>query len=526
MLFAPSSSQLAIQSITFEHETVWLKGATVSDHATCPSCRVVSYQVHDRYWRHPLDLPWRGWTVRLALTVRRFCCPNPECSRATFAEDLGAVLPRYARRTTLATQALLHLAETAGGEAGARLARHLGLPTSPDTLLRLLRQTDWATVVAPRVLGVDDLSLRRGCSYATLLVDQETHRPVDLLQERTAEVLAAWLKAHPGVEVVVRDRSEAYSEGIRMGAPGAIQVADRFHLLQNASTALVEMLKSRRRRIEYVAPATPDAPLGETRPLSPSKQQERARRAARIARWEEVRRRYAEGWSIRRIARELGLHRRTIRHLLYSGEPPHNQVKVLRPSGVRSPLLQPYVSYLQDRWEAGCTNASQLFRELVTLGYSGSRTLLCEAVRPWRPPRPPPGTPRRHTRRASVRWLCLRPPEQLNTEEQAALQRLLGEDAELAAGYRLLQRFRKLMADRDVAALQEWLAEAHESNLAPFVALANGIVADRSAVDAALTVPWFNGLVEGHGHRVKLIKRQGYGRARVDLLRRRVLAAA
>jgi transposase len=159
------------------------------------------------------------------------------------------------------------------------------------------------------------------------------------------------------------------------------------------------------------------------------------------------------------------------------------------PGSICSPLLQPYVSYLQDRWEAGCTSASQLFRELVTLGYSGSRTLLCQAVRPWRPPRPPPGTPRRHTRRASVRWLCLRPPDRLVPEEQTALERLLGEDTELATGYSLLQRFRKLMADRDVTALAEWLAEAQGSNLASFVSLANGIIADRSAVEAALTTP-------------------------------------
>jgi transposase len=125
-----------------------------------------------------------------------------------------------------------------------------------------------------------------------------------------------------------------------------------------------------------------------------------------------------------------------------------------------------------------------------------------------------------------VRWLCLRPPGQLSAEEQVALEGLLVEDPELAAGYGLLQRFRGLLSDRDVAALEEWLGEAQASNLAPFMALANGIMADRSAVEAALMLPRSNGPVEGQVHRVKLLKRQGYGRAKLDLLRRRVLAAA
>jgi transposase len=159
------------------------------------------------------------------------------------------------------------------------------------------------------------------------------------------------------------------------------------------------------------------------------------------------------------------------------------------------------------------------------MGYPGSRTLLGEAIRPWRPPRPPPGISWR-IRRARVRWLCLRPPEQLSPEEQAALERLLGEDPEPATGYGLLQRFRGLMTARNVAALEEWLADVRESSLAPFMALANGIIADHRAVEAALRLPWSNGPVEGHVHRVKLIKRQGYGRAKLDLLRGRVLAAA
>ncbi len=188
-----------------------------------------------------------------------------------------------------------------------------------------------------------------------------------------------------------------------------------------------------------------------------------------------------------------------------------------------SPTLRPYVSYLQDRWQQGGHNISQLYREIVTQGYSGSRSLLAQALAPWRPPRAPPAI-RRRTRR-SLRWLCLRPSADLNPEEQAALEQVLAEDAELASGYALLQRFRKLIAARDLAALGPWLADARTSTLPSFAALANGLTADLAAVEAALTTSWSNGQTEGQVQRLKLIKRQMYGRAKFDLLRRRVLAA-
>jgi transposase len=491
------------------------------------------------------------------LTVRRFRCPNPQCRRQVVAEPFGPTLPRYARRTAEVTEVLRVLAQAAGGEVGAGMAEAVGLPTSPATLLRLLRQGAAAVGPTPRVLGVDDLALRRRHRYATILVDLETHRPVDLLDDRTAETLATWLRAHPGVEVVVRDRAEAYAEGARAGAPDAHQVADRFHLLQNASAALEEVLRCRRRRVDYVTataasetaavPATGDAGAAATAailppapaaappdapPLSPTQQRQAARRAARVARWERVRALHAAGTSQREIARELGMSRMTVRRLLAPPVPPRNQPPARpRPGGLTSPTLQPFVVDLQDRWQAGCENVSQLYREVAARGYTGSRSLLHQALLPWREPRPLPaaGTRRRRgrprARRFRVRWLCLRPLDQLDDEERAALDRLLAEDADLATGHGLLQRFRQVVAERDVGALAAWLTDAAASGLAPFASLANGIVADRAAVEAALSTPWSNGPVEGHVTRVKLLKRQHYGRATLDLLRRRVLAA-
>ncbi len=313
-------SPIRIGQVVLTGSTVRLGAEGTGERAPCPECGTRSQQVHDRYQRHPLDLPWRGFEVRLHLTVRRFRCSNRACSRATFAEEFGPVLTRFARRTADATALLLQVACSAGGEVGARLAKRMGLPISPDTLLRLLRRLPEPDRPTPTVLGVDDLSLRRGRSYATLLIDLVTHQRVDLLEGREAAVLAEWLKRHPGVETIVRDRSEAYAEGAKAGAPLARQVADRFHLVQNASAALDDLLKQRSRVID----TTPPVGSATTKPLSPSRQRQAERRAAWITRWERVRALRAAGMSLRGIATEVGLDRKTVRSLLSTPEPPRN----------------------------------------------------------------------------------------------------------------------------------------------------------------------------------------------------------
>jgi transposase len=525
MLPTDSASPLLINRIVLDGETVIVEGQGSGETGQCPACGASSASVHDRYVRRPLDLPWRGCVVRLVLTVRRFRCLTRSCPRRTFTEPFGPHLARRGQRTAEADTLLVSLAWTAGGEGGARLARAAGVPTSPDTLLRLLRRTVSVGGATPRVLGVDDFALRRGHRYGTILVDLELHEVLDLLLDRTAASLADWLRSHPGVEIIVRDRAGAYADGARAGAPDAVQVADRFHLVKNGSEALDEVVRSRRRRVEYAEPAeeidTP--PAVPEAPLSHTKQEQIAQRARRRARWQQVRDLRDAGGSIQGIARELGMHRRTVRHYLATPEPPQSRPPP-RPAGLTSPLLQPWVSYLQDRWQNGCHNLAQLFREIVALGYPGSRSLLQQALQPWRPPRAPRGS-RRRSRHLSVRWLCLRPPDQLAPDERQALEHLLANDPDLATGYQLLQRFRQIVATRDQTALDAWLTDAEASTLPPFISLAHGLRTDRAAVDAGLTTSWSNGQTEGQVHRLKLIKRQGYGRAKIDLLARRVRAA-
>jgi transposase len=510
----------------------------------CPKCGQLSRRQHSSYLRRPLDLPWRGHIVRLRVHSRRWFCDVPDCPRKIFAERFDGVLARYARRTEGTTELLTAFALQAGGEGGARLAHKAGVPTSPDTLLRLLHLMSDPPVRTPRVLGVDDVALRRGRGvprYGTLLVNLETHRPIDLLDERTAEVFANWLRQHPGVEIIVRDRAGAYAEGGKQGAPGAIQIADRFHLSANASAALDEVLRSSHRRVEHVisevASELEPTVVPSLPPPTPSgaKLRELEARSRRITRWQTVQERHAAGATLRSIARDMGMSRMTVRRLLQTPDPPRNRPPERpRPGGLTSPSLQPYRSYLEARWQDGCSNIAQLHREVEALGYQGSRSLLYRVLVPWRGPRPPPdpttGRRRRgrapRVRRFNVRWLCLRPPHQLDQHERDALHDVLDNDERLATGYQLLQRFRRLVVRKCARDLSQWLEDAQASGLRPFMSLARGIQSDLTAVLNGLNFDWSTGPVEGHVTRTKLYKRQGYGRASTRLLKRRIVAAA
>ena len=363
MLPTGTASKIIIRRIVADGDTIRLDAEAIGDRAPCPSCHAISCHVHDRYVRHPVDLAWQGHPVRLAMTVRRFECRNPDCRRSTFAENCGDQLPPYARRTLRAKEYLLEIVGVAGAEAGARLAAAAGLPVSPDSLLRLQRQAALPAADTPRVLGVDDLALRRGKTYTTILVDLETSRPIDLLEGRDAVTLANWLQTHPGVEVISRDRAHEYAEGAAAGAPQAAQVADRFHLLQNASNALYEMLRGRRLEVEApdelescevaAAGTLPASALGVERteapppelPLSRLKRELAERRMARTARWQKVQALTKAGASAASIAREVGVSARTVRRLRARPDPARKRRENTRPVGLRSPLLQPYVTY-------------------------------------------------------------------------------------------------------------------------------------------------------------------------------------
>ena len=413
----------------------------------CPQCGELSRRQHSRYERHPLDLPWRGKTVRMRVHSRRWFCDAPTCPRKIFAERFDGALARYARRTDGTTDLLTTFALQAGGEGGARLARKIGVPISPDTLLRILHSLTMPIVSVARGCWVSttwpcaasNAAMARCCS-----ISRRTDRSI-------CSTIALPTCSPTGSAATLASRSSSAiapartPKVVEQGAPDAIQVADRFHLSANAGAALDEVCAAVDGTSNTWSSATcraagPDtdrafatAQPNTTEPGHPTNTSQRTLGRGTCS----ARRRYG----IARIAREMGMHRRTVRRYLATPVPPRNRpTEHPKPSGLTSPTLQPFVDYLQGRWQAGCTNVAQLQRELEAQGYQGSYSLLMQALQPWRGPRPPPepGRGRRRGRprvkRVNVRWLCLRPPAQLEPYELDALHDILEGDERLALG--------------------------------------------------------------------------------------------
>ncbi len=499
--------------------------------------------MHSRYRRTVADLPLRGVPVTLRVRARRFFCENPGCERRIFCERLPEVAA-YARKTSRLEEALLAIALELGGRAGARLAAELGLLVGRDALLARAKGAPLAHLGGKvRVLGVDEFAFRKGNAYGTILVDLERRRVVDLLPECSQESLVSWLERHPGVEVATRDRSRIYREGIAKGAPKAAQVADRWHLLHGLALGLEEFLLHKRPALRDAVSEAEDGTTEGDAAVSGSTNRSGNRRARKeeaarkrherlVQQWRDIRRLHVAGANVRFIARKLGIGARTVYRYKDLEEPPPRQTHTTRAS-----VLDPYVPYLLKRWEEGCRDGKRLLREIRERGYSNSERTFIRFTRELRlaeaAGRPPSSVPR--AKKGSVAGLSptaknvaalfMRREEKLSTEQKAYLGRLCGADAALAEARRLTQDFAAMVRELEGEKLDGWLAEAEASRAEVMERFAAGLKKDLPAVRAGLTEPWSNGPVEGFVNKLKLVKRQGYGRAGFDLLRARVLAA-
>jgi transposase len=508
-----------------------------TDGAICPGCGICSCHVHSRYCRTLRDLPCHGTSVRICLRTHRFYCRSRDCRCRIFTQRLPVVAARYGRRTCRDRDALLAIGYALGGEAGCRLAARLGIESSADTILRAMNHTASAESAGEvKVLGVDDWAWRRGHRYGTVLVDLERHQPVDLLPDRESGTLAQWLQAHPTVRVISRDRAGAYAEGAREGAPHAVQVADRFHLFCNLTQTLQRVLERLASVLQGItlSASVPDdsAELEEQRAplvkkvapealitLNRHEQLRHQRREKRKALFEAVRAAHQSGLTKRAIARDIGITRTTVRRLLKAEEFPERAPRQQKSE------LDCFREYLEKRWAEGCHNASQLCRELRQRGYGGQRSRVKEYVQPWRAKSSPfPSKPRRTlpNLRLVAFWLT-KAPMQRAPEEQRWVEATTTVHPQVAAAEQLAQQFRQAFKDRDPDAFETWLVRGMESEIPEMKGFIAGIQRDHEAVLAAVEQPWSNGQVEGQVHRLKLIKRQMYGRGGFLLLRRRVL---
>lgn len=568
----PPQPGLFIQTLETVEQTVVVNLAMEVTEAACPLCGYTSPKIHSFYQRKIADLNWAAYTIELRIQVRRFWCLNPECSRRIFCERLKQLASAYARRTDRFSQQLGQLALALGGRPAARLALKLKLKASRSTLLRLLKATILPDHPTPRVLGVDDFALKKGNTYATLLVDLEKHQPIEVLPDRTSATLASWLQTHPGVEIVSRDGSRTYAEGISRGAPAAIQVSDRFHLLKNL-TRHVHNFFVRKRVWQHSfkvigigkttssskSPGTlsqaPDLKLmpqmkeqlaqTENQKQLPSKlskhqQLQQQRYQQRLERFAAVKELDRQGKSKRQIVRELGMAFETVTKYLQSETA---EVVAPMPRQPRASILDPYKDYLWKRWLEEQPTIEQLHLDLTKRGYKGSvgpiRSFLAELR-----PQPHWGSgphklrptlkeqdlvTKLDQRKLSGReasWLILKKKPDLTKEQRELLKQLLAWDQQVGILHQLTQSFRRMVSFRQSNKLEKWLRRAQESGIEELQSFARGLESDLEAVRAGLSQKYSNGQLEGQVNRIKTIKKQMYGRANFKLLRQRVLAVA
>jgi transposase len=526
----PAPKLLNLISVRADANAITLAARTSSRVARCPVCAKQSLRVHSRYTRTLADLPWQGIPVTLHLHVRRFFCEEVNCHRAIFAERLSDVVRHYARRTERLDEWFTHVSFALGGEAGSRLLRDLGVVVSGETLLNHIRSTHLQDHETPRVLSVDDFAFRRGTRYGTVLVDLERRELVDVLPDRSADTFARWLSAHPGVEVVSRDRGGEYAEAARRAAPHAVQVADRFHLMKNLRDVVLRVFRQHIEVLDLVpTPMNHFQKLTNLR-LDRKASKERTKEHTREL-FESIHALSKKGMKNAQVARELGIHRHTVEKYLAFKTPPQRRHFTKKISAIA-----PYEDYILGRWEQGCRNATQIWREISEQGYPGAyknvvriTRYLKEQERLAKPlPDRPPGILASH-----AAGILVKRPENRSKGEIQTLKRLKTIHRVTERCCALFEQFAGMLRDKEQRSeeqvrrrLEEWIGEAKASGVAEVKAFAMKLVQDMKAVVAAMILPYSQGQTEGRINKLKLVKRSMYGRGEFDLLRQRVLYAA
>lgn len=564
--------------------TLFLKAE--QDQALCPLCQFESHKIQSCYTRTIADLPFGEIKLVLKVRTRRFWCSNGKCQRKIFAEGFTHLVTRKARRTSRLNIRLSEFGFAQGGEPGARLATKAGMPVSGDTLLRLVRRLAITDYQTPQLLGVDDFALKKGQNYGTILVDLVDHRPIDLLEDRTADSFAKWLAVHPGVEIISRDRASSYADGGHKGAPSALQVADRFHILQNLTNTIKDVFVLQSSWLKLIELNPVQAPCNTTYECEevvsrdsiqeeltfvvqtqqqpcvldfilqspvphpdeqPPKEKrynahfrraaalKQSRRASRIERYTKVTTLHAQGESIAGISRQMRLGRGTVKKFVDAEDYPEPMMRKSRGFS----KLKPFEQYLQQRWHSGQKKVKTLFAEIKEKGYNGGLTTVYDyIVREFRNVSEDElrekfdKTPAKKVTREKLEnltprraaWLMICKSEKLKEPQKEELKKLLEVHKEVEPLYRLVQDFREMLMEHKIESWGSWIERAKMADLAPILSFVGGLVRDADAVKAAIICEISNGQVEGQVNRLKLIKRQMYGRAKLDLLKARVLA--
>jgi transposase len=506
-------SGLAVESVRRAAETIVVTARADASVATCPLCGAASRRIHSRYVRQVSDLPCSGRRIHLRVVTRRFVCNAPHCRRRIFAERFGDnVLAVRSRRTTRLECIVHHLGLALGGRPAAGFAQRLMVPVSNDTLLRVVRRRASPRNDQLNVIGIDDWAWRRNHHYGTIVCDLERRRIVTLLPDREIATVEAWLADHPEIGIVSRDRGGGYGEATTRALPHATQVADRWHLMENASAAFLDAVRKSMRSIRTAIGAT-------TINLDLLTSAEKLQYQGYLRREETnaaIMKLASEGMPIKEVVRRTGHSRKLVRQVI-RGE----RTDVFR---MRQSSLEAYLPFLDEQWASGCRNGAGLWRRLRARGFRGSQRVVAEwATRRRRAERPSEQLLQKVPSARTIARLMTTARDHLSKADSITIAAIEAGVPMLVEARSLIDRFHSMIRKTVAPDLDPWNADASASLLASF---AVGVTRDKAAIRAAVTEPWSNGQTEGQITKLKLVKRQMYGRAKLDLLQARLIGAA
>ena len=529
----PGDVHLKADSIVLQHTSRFVINAFASQPGSCcPVCSKNSVRIHSKYRRELSDLPISGHSVCIKLTARKYFCDNSLCPRRVFTERFGNEIRPYSRRFVRSNDLLFRIAVALGGNQGSVISSFISQPVSASTMLRIIKNhAIEEKTTTSGVIGVDDWAFKKGSSYGTILVDLQSQQVVDLLPDREAATLAAWLEDHPEIRVVSRDRYGAYALGAQQGAPQAIQVADRFHLLMNIGEATKKMFQAKGKLLReafnlYNNCAQSKLPQKPKRqvvasPLQIDEAEPAGINPAKQHKFEKVKELHGKGYSIRSIAKALKTHRETVKKYI-------GMDKLSKRQNRRLTNFDRYRGYLLQEGNLVKTYKA-LYGDIVAQGFTGSYPHFCRnmkvllkenkimsissAVKP---------APVQTWSARQLSLMLYADQDKLNQQESEFLKLLYKKCPDIKQTAALVRGFKNLFHFKQEGSLKAWIEEAIQPG-SGIKSFASNLLKDFDAVNNAVITPYSNGQVEGQVNRLKNIKRRMYGRASFSLLRKMVL---
>ncbi|MFT4760563.1 MAG: transposase [Paraglaciecola sp.] len=528
----PNIENLHLIALKIDNNELVITTRIDSGFYLCPACKCSSSKQHSYYIRQLSDVAWAGVPTTLNLKVHKFFCESTNCQQKIFTERIEG-LPSYARRTNRQKAQLEAIGLRTGANEGTCLCKRLGIKVSSSTILKILHQIAPPCFKAPKVLEVDDWAFRKGHVYGTILVDLEEHKPIDLLPDREAETLEKWLKEHPGVEIISRDRASAYSIGAKNGAPDAIEVADRWHLLKNMTDALKRMMYKHNKINQEIALSIAEknrAVIQSERKaimetnlqlILPSTEKKES-----TLQYEEtfklVKDLQNKGLSRRAIAQQLNISRVTVNKYFHFEKYPKRTKSETSKSTVAK-----FDGYIQKIVSKGEYSIQQLWEDLQEKGFKGNAAAIRRYMNKHFPKeKKAEQLPALEVKLYSPKrlgYLLIREKEKLKEKEIEYLEQLFVACPQAQLANQLALRFRNMIVNRKAENLETWIKDTIVSGTEVLKSFAQNLNRNFDAVYNACSLEWSNGQVEGQVNRLKNIKRQMYGRASFELLKKVVL---